>query len=171
MRPRHRAVALAAAAVLGASGWMAYDKLDAYGRTTECFLSYDTADDRQVAFAAADVFEGRVLDHDGPELLDTLPVDTYEVAVGARHKGDLRGTVTVIHTRNGSDRLKPGSSYVFATRRWREGDGVFDAAGHWILAGTTPAPAGRGAVAAHWRGAVAHAVDPEAMRRPARAGR
>ncbi|GHA13660.1 hypothetical protein GCM10010329_40620 [Streptomyces spiroverticillatus] len=171
LRPRHRAaVALTAVAVLGTSGWVAYDRLAASLHFTECFGGFDPDDPRQVAFAADDVFEGRVLDHDGPENLDDMPVDTYDVEVGARHKGELRGPITVIHPRNGSERLKPGSSYLFATSPWTEEDGTYDGAGHGIVSGThparVPAPDGRGAVAARWRWAVAHPVDPASVQRP-----
>ncbi|MCX5203029.1 hypothetical protein OG897_16430 [Streptomyces sp. NBC_00237] len=181
MKPFHRAaIGLAATAVLGTSGWAAYDSVLAHGQQTECFLRYEPDDARQVAFSAADVFRGRIVDHDGPELLDQMPVDTYEVEVQDRYKGDLRDTVTVIHPRNFQDRLKPGASYVFATEPWAGADGEYGGAGHAILPGTVPPAApdaddGSAATAAHWRRAVAHAVDPEslsdAVRRPARAGR
>lgn len=86
----------------------------------------DFSDDRQLVGAVQNVFVGKVVEQAGTKALGKLPETQFHVEVVENIKGELSGTVLVNQQGGYKDDqlilmehdklLKPGKTYVFATR-------------------------------------------------------
>ncbi|MFC9703435.1 hypothetical protein ACFTWD_22375 [Streptomyces sp. NPDC056943] len=117
---RKRAVLVAGAVAAGVSvlgGWLGYQHLEQ--QVTYCALrAYDPHDVASTARYADSVFAGRVAAFVERRDVDGWTEDVYRIEVASVLRGNLRGTVRVTYSldEGGPDRLKDGSTYLFATR-------------------------------------------------------
>ncbi|MFD8977197.1 hypothetical protein [Streptomyces sp. NPDC059593] len=118
---RKRAVLVAgavAAGVLAVGGYLGYRHLEGQVTTGCALRAYDPHDVASTARYADSVFTGRVAAFVERRDVDGWTEDVYRVEVASLLRGNLRGTVRVTYglDEGDPDRLKGGSTYLFATR-------------------------------------------------------
>lgn len=113
------AVSAAAAVVLAAGGWYAYQEMQPVGQ--ESLYSIDVTDPTEVAPEAENIFLGEVVKDSGVETVSDVDSRTYRVKVKELIRGSLNGEVTVTEAVDVYDSRRAysvGETYVFATNSW-----------------------------------------------------
>jgi len=105
------------AGVMAVGGYLGYRHLEGQVTTGCALRAYDPHDVAGTARYADSVFTGRVAAFVERRDVDGWTEDVYRIEVASVLRGNLRGTVQVAYglDEGGPDRLKGGSTYLFAT--------------------------------------------------------
>ncbi|MFF5787986.1 hypothetical protein ACFY8P_23855 [Streptomyces sp. NPDC012693] len=111
----------ATAGALALGGWFGYQQwTEPLGG--HVLRGYDAASPASTAPHTEDVFTGRVVAFEEQRDIEGWTQDVYRVEVASVLRGKLRGTVRVTYglDEGSTDRLREGSTYVFATNAWAD---------------------------------------------------
>ncbi|MFE6222434.1 hypothetical protein [Streptomyces sp. NPDC057854] len=119
-------VAVAAGAVVAAAlvvgGWFGYQQWTEPVGGGHALRGYDATSPAGTAPHTENVFTGRVAAFEERRVVEGWTQDVYRIEVGSVLRGTVRGTVRVTYGRDDgtADRLREGSTYVFATHAWAD---------------------------------------------------
>ncbi|MFB7512968.1 hypothetical protein [Streptomyces sp. NPDC056144] len=148
------AMAVGAALAAGALVWGGWSGYQQWAKPLEghALRAYDATNPESTAPRTENVFTGRVEAFEEQRDIEGWTQDVYRVEVTEVLRGSVRGTVRVTYGLDSgtAERLKDGSTYVFATHAWA--DAVNDGHAHLYEGEMRPVDDGQ---LATWRKAAA----------------